>query len=62
MDLQTALPRVLSPAQGRGALWRPKFVSAQSMHLLWQTPVSCKPLSSSCPGLGVAVSWRAEAA
>ena len=27
MDLQTALPLVLSPAQGRGALWRPKFVS-----------------------------------
>ena len=38
MDLQTALPRVLSPAQGRGALWRPKFVSALLIHLLWQMP------------------------
>ena len=36
MDLQTALPRVLCPAQGRGALWRPKFVSAQTVHLPWR--------------------------
>ena len=62
MDLQTALPRVLSPAQGRGALWRPKFVSAQLLHLPWQEPFSSRPLLSSCPGLGVAVPWRAEAA
>ncbi len=27
LDLQTALPRILNPGQGSGALWRPRYVS-----------------------------------
>ena len=33
LDLQTALPRVLSTAQGTGALWRPRFVSCPTFSL-----------------------------
>lgn len=32
LDLQTALPRILNPGQGTGALWRPRYVSCFSCH------------------------------
>lgn len=37
LDLQSALLSVLSPAQGTGALWRPRYVSSLiSLHPLLQ--------------------------